>query len=118
MEPVEGTQWRFGQADQRPESSASQAKYLNRATPLEDALLTNARRPAIDAPSAAQANSAVELFASAYGNHGPSADSVAWTKGLVAAGDAWAQALLVNASMPSVAAHAGLPINDVAETSR
>lgn len=113
MEPAEGMQRQFGQAYQWPELTASPAKFLNRATVLDDLLLANSERPSIPASHAMPDNSAVELYATADRDPDLAATPIKWANGLAADDDPRRLALLTNTAQPSIAAQTGEAINVV-----
>ena len=111
MEPSESMQWQFGQAYPWPGVTASPAKYLNRATVLDGLLLANSERPTIPAPEDTPENAAAELIAAAQRGPDLVATPMKWANGLLALGDPWSLALLVNTAVPSITTRPGVPIN-------
>jgi hypothetical protein len=115
VEPGVGIQWGFGQANSWPESTASAAKYLNRATVLGDLLLTNSERPSNPAHDAIPVNTAVELFAAAYREPGPGGAPVKWANSVASTADSLPMAHLANPALPPIDAVIGMPVNEVME---
>jgi len=116
VKAADDMQWAFRPAEPRLGFTASPIMYLNRAAALDDlhprALLENSGRPSIDAPLAIAINSAVDLFAAAYGEADLTVIPIKWANSLAALGDPWQRALLANTAPPSTTAQVGLPINE------
>lgn len=115
MEPAVGMQWQFEQADQWPESAASRAKHLNRATVLGDLHSTNTDRPSFPAPGAIPMNTAVDLFAAAYREPAPVAAPIRWANSVASIADPLPMTLLANTALSPIAAEASVPLNEVME---
>lgn len=122
MAPTDGRQWQFTQAYHRAGLSTSPIDYLNRASVLEGsrswALLANSERPSSGTLLAVPMNSAVELFAAAYGLPDLAATALKWANNFAGLGDPRSLAPLANTARPANTAQAGLPTNEVVAPER